>query len=207
MTIHVDIHVLCGSATPPAWRDAAIRSARQPGARVWPLPAIPGDFGAARARGWASGTAPWVSFVDDDDLLLPGAVAACLNALADHPDAAGAFTDEIQALPDGTERMGLSTANGPWNPALHLLLAGYGHHFVVLRRIALRDVLPELPQWGGMADYVARGWVCQSGPLVRVPMVGYRWRVREGGAHTQIAPDLFLAARDRIAPVLRRYGA
>lgn len=206
MAVQVDVHVLCGPATPAQWQDAALCSARQPGARVWPLPALPGAFGAARARGWAVGTAPWVAFVDDDDVLLPGAVAACLDALADQPAAMGAFTDELQVLPDGTERPGLSTVNGPWNPALQALLAGYGHHFVVLRRAALQDLLPELPQWGGMADYVVRGLVCRFGPLVRVPIVGYRWRVREASTHTHIAPEVAAAARARVAPVLARYS-
>ena len=203
----VDIHILVDPTTPADWRTAALASADQEGAQVWPVPAVPGRLGAARALGYAQGTAPLVGFVDDDDLLLPGAVAAIKSALAARPDAAGAFTDEAWETPAG-DRPGLSTLNGSaWNPGLSLLLGGYAHHFLVLRRAAIQDVLGELEAWGPWADYVLRGLACRFGPLVHVPMTGYRWRVRAHRTHTRIAPAQYAAAQARIAPILRRYGA
>jgi glycosyltransferase involved in cell wall biosynthesis len=63
--------------------------AQQTDPRLRYLVLRPGRLGSgARNAGFATVEAPYVLFLDDDDLLLPGAVAALLRALEAHPEAA-----------------------------------------------------------------------------------------------------------------------
>lgn len=70
-----------------------------------------GGWGAGRARnaGLERATTPFVSFVDSDDLLLPGALTALEDALAGHPDAPFAFGLGLAAShdPSGWAQRGL----------------------------------------------------------------------------------------------------
>jgi hypothetical protein len=51
------------------------------------LPGENGHIGRGRARGYALGTQPYVTYVDHDDYLLPDALAALWPALQQAPDA------------------------------------------------------------------------------------------------------------------------
>ncbi|EWS77238.1 glycosyltransferase family 2 protein [Xylella taiwanensis] len=83
----LDVHILTLPDTPVAWvqqRRAAIAAAvAQAGYRVviHELPGIIGHIGRGRARGYRLGTQPYVTYIDDDDVVLPGAFTALGPAL------------------------------------------------------------------------------------------------------------------------------
>lgn len=67
--------------------DAAVASGSLPGLRhVFETQA---GLTSARLRGVRETEAPWIAFVDDDNLLEPGWVAAVAQAIAAHPEAGG----------------------------------------------------------------------------------------------------------------------
>jgi len=59
---------------------------------------------AARNTGWRAISAPFVTFLDADDRLLPRAIEANLARLGEHPDAPFAYGAYVDVHPDGTRR-------------------------------------------------------------------------------------------------------
>lgn len=57
-------------------------------ARVWPVTGVEGHIGQGRYAGFAMGDAPFVTYVDDDDMVQPGLLDALVDVLRQHPDAA-----------------------------------------------------------------------------------------------------------------------
>lgn len=97
--IELDVHVLLSPNTKPEWQQQCLRSIGHAVQRagfpvhVHPCPAIPGDVGAARAVGYAKGSAPWKTYVDDDDHVLPDAFEVLGQHLAS-TNAAAVFPRE-----------------------------------------------------------------------------------------------------------------
>lgn len=77
--LELDVHVLTASDTPCDWQNQCLVSIRNAvkyatfPVHIHVVDAIPGNQGAARAAGYAAGTAPWKTYVDDDDIVLPDA--------------------------------------------------------------------------------------------------------------------------------------
>ncbi len=116
----LDVHVLTITDTPAAWTDqrrssiaAAVEAAGFP-VLVHEIAGEPGHIGHGRARGYALGVQPYVTYVDCDDYLLPGAFSALAEALTAGHDAIapGEITEQ-----NGVRRL----AQGP-------------HHLVCYRR-------------------------------------------------------------------------
>jgi hypothetical protein len=89
---------------------------------------VPGHIGKARAAGYALGTEPYVTCVDDDDYVLPDAFAQMIDVL--RTGAAAICTPEL-TLQNGQRR--------PGRPR---------HHLIAYRR----DVLIDHAQWPCCGD-------------------------------------------------------
>ena len=163
-----------------------------------------GTIGEGRATGLAEGNAEFVSWLDDDDWLLPGAVESCLNALVDHPEAVGAFTDELRYREGIQVGVGEGNDTGPWSPELQLTRISYARHLVVMRRAAVMPFLPIIAQHASLSEYVLRGLIVQYGPWIHVERDGYIHRQHdENKANiTPTTPEQRKAAVDRVRPVL-----
>lgn len=91
--LSLDVHMAISSHTPRHWVNFAVRSVRRAAMQA-PFPVwlhlvkgVDGHIGQARAHGFAQGRAPYVTFVDDDDYVLPHAFRALHEALLQNPDA------------------------------------------------------------------------------------------------------------------------
>jgi glycosyltransferase involved in cell wall biosynthesis len=73
---------------------------------------------AARNSGFEVARGRYVSFLDSDDLLMPGYLEAMGAALDADPDAGLAYTDAWLMDAD-TRRIKRTTAMSPWTPAVH----------------------------------------------------------------------------------------
>ena len=89
----LDVHVLTMPTTRPAWAaqrrasiDGAIAAAGFP-VVLHEIPGVVGHIGKGRAAGYALGVQPYVTYVDDDDWLEPGAFSALHTALLSGHDA------------------------------------------------------------------------------------------------------------------------
>ena len=131
--------------------------------------------GAARMRGVAHTTAPYVFPLDADDLLVPGALARLADRLDAAPDAAVAWGD-YELFGDYDGRYRAPTAWLPWSVT-------YVNQYPIcslVRRSMLLDVGGwadgEYEDWGLWLAFVERG----LGGVAAGDVV-YRRRLREGG--------------------------
>lgn len=100
--VSVDLHILLSEDGDLDWRKQALDSidvavARAPfPVHVHVLPAVPGHLGQARTLGYSQGTAPYVTYADDDDYLLPEAFEVVADALSQRPLAVFPFEHHLQ---------------------------------------------------------------------------------------------------------------
>lgn len=119
----LDLHVLVMDYTPRAWLEQCRASIAEAAAAVdFPVhvhyvPGVVGHIGLARQRGYAQGSAPFMTYVDDDDYVLPHAFACLEGAMRSDP--AVIFTREIREQ------------NG------HQFKSDMRHHLAVYRRDVL----------------------------------------------------------------------
>lgn len=200
----VDTHVLLLPETNQQWWEECQATLKDEPINLHLVDGIPGHIGKARAKGFQQGDSPYISFVDPDDLLIPGAFQACIDVLESNPQACGAFTDEILIDEKGeTLGSGIWTRR-PWNPLL-MLEPKYMHHITVMRReFVLRHLEEITTKWPNLAEFVLKGLLTQYGPWINAGKIGYKWRVGnpDGATHKSFPITGVYAARWRIIPLL-----
>jgi glycosyltransferase involved in cell wall biosynthesis len=138
-----------------------------------------GGLASARNTGLRHATSGLICFLDADDRLKPGALAAGLACFRSCPKAALVYGGHHQIGPDGSKR-GPDSYKPPGNDPYATLLAGnaIGMHAAVLFR---RDVLLAL---GGYDEQLRRGEdydlylrIAQRYPIASHPQIiaEYRW--------------------------------
>lgn len=108
----LDCHIIVRNDTPPDWLRQCVGSvmdaARYAGypVHVHLVPSIEGHIGKARSVGYAQGSQPYVTYVDDDDYVSGYAFAALTWALSQAPDAIFPAESQLQNghLNDGPQR-------------------------------------------------------------------------------------------------------
>jgi len=157
----LDVHILKRDKLDPAvWArcEASVASTR---AQVHVLPAEPGHIGRGRIRGFSQGDQPFVTYVDDDDMVTSG--------LLDYLDAVLARQPELYAIhvpglcgPEARTSTAPLRAGTTAFPEWRFMYMKYGvpDHMWVLRR----DRMPDLSFYEGyprkgdaklMFDYVS----------------------------------------------------
>lgn len=130
----IDVHVLTMPDTPEEWvrlrretLEAAVEAAGYP-VHIHEVAGIPGHIGRARAEGYARGSAPYVTYVDDDDWVDPQIFAVLEPHLDGSTDAI--FTHEVVHGDDGSQRI-----SEAW------------HHLCVYRRPLLEAISFDELTW------------------------------------------------------------
>lgn len=134
----LDVHVLVMRWTPQDWVAQCLSSIVE-AMRTTPfpmalhvLPGVEGHIGRARASGYACGTHPYATYVDDDDFVLPHAFAVLAPAIQ---SGARAIYGREYLLQNGAMRMRTNR-----------------HNLQVHRR----DALIDHAQWRGCPDIAQR---------------------------------------------------
>lgn len=199
----VDVHVLSFLGRPD-WLEQTLASLAAEPCRVWVIEGgFPGHIGAARAFAFGFGEAEYVSFLDDDDYALPGALATCVDHLDAHPDSVGVYTDLERLFPDGRREV---VRKPPWHPLRQLTSPNEITHLKVMRRALVMRHREELSQWPTFEEFVLCGLLATDGPWHHLPIVGAVKRARPA-AETSMrlaVPGLLDRAVRRIAPGLMR---
>ena len=199
MPSRIDCHVL-HCYEPPAWIDAALASLDGEPVNVHLCSGIPGKLGLARARAFARGKAEYVSWLDGDDEIMPGAFDAALAVLDADPGVVSTYCDiQLLGQPDGVGYLKKS-----WTPLKQLFGIAEVHHLHVMRRSAVQACLDDLEQWDGFEEYVLMGLLTRFGQHHHIPRQLYRFR-----QHNQYkragrigGPELFRQAQKVVAPIL-----
>lgn len=105
----LDVLTIVSSSTPPAYVSACRSSVKRAAAAagypvtIIEVPGVPGHIGRAMKRSLERSTAPYVAWVDDDDLVLPNAFAVLERHYTGKPTAIRAR--EVRVYPNGTIRL------------------------------------------------------------------------------------------------------
>jgi glycosyltransferase involved in cell wall biosynthesis len=178
-----DLHILTHAAARRDWLEQAIASVAGHPVTLHVIE-NGASIGAGRARALRLGAGEFVTWIDSDDVLLPGAVQACVDALDAHPNAVAAFTDHRQ-VDAGLRflRGGESTGTGPYDVRLMPYLGGYGEHLCVFRRRAVEPFLEGLADLHMGNCCWLRGMVATLGDYVHVERDGVLFRIHEHNTH------------------------
>jgi GT2 family glycosyltransferase len=139
-----------------------------------------GGIAAATNDALAAARAPWIGFLDQDDMLAPHALANVLRALADRPTTRFLYTDE--AVVDSRRRPVSIFLKPAFDPVL-LSGVNYVNHLAVYERdriVALGGVSTGLD---GSQDYDLVLRYCrglESEEIAHLPYPAYIWRRRPG---------------------------
>ncbi len=202
MVNKIDVHVLKIPSTDNALWEQCQQSLRGEPINLHVVDGVIGHIGRARYNGYSKGESPYISCVDPDDIVIPGAFEACLEALENRPEACGVFTDELIIDQFGKVIKPGIWSETNWNPLLQLE-PKYLHHIFVMRRSFVEKLHLELLKWPVLADYVLKCLITKYGPWVHVNRYGYKWRMMKGSYHTKMSLTAVTAARWRVIPTLQ----
>lgn len=149
----IDVHTILLGDENPEWLAQMVQSLAGEPVSLHIVRGEFGHIGRGRAEGFVRGSNPYVTYVDPDDWVLPGAFSACLAALEEAPELDAAWSDYV-----------LDTGQ-PFKNTLHHCV--YRRSYVEPRLEAVREemLVPE--------RVLAEG-VCAVG----VGVVGYVYRNR-----------------------------
>ncbi len=183
-------------------------SARDPRVRVVRRPEN-GHISAASNTALEMAAGEWVVLLDHDDTLAEHALALCVLALDDRPDAGLVYSDEDKIDESGTRSVPFFKPD--FDPLL-LLAQNYVCHLTMLRRDLARRVGGFRVGMEGSQDWdlVLRATEqLRPDQVVHVPHVLYHWRVHPGStaAALEAKPYAVDAGRRAVADHLARVGA
>lgn len=144
-------------------------------------------------------TGRFVGFLDHDDVLAPGAVAAVARALEAEPEADVLYTDEDKIDADGGHCEPYLKPD--WSPE-HLGSVMYMLHFLVVRKSLFLKLGGLREAYSGAQDYdLALRATAAARKIVHIAEVLYHWRKIEGSAAARVdaKPQALLAGRRALA--------
>lgn len=165
----VDTHVLHYSGR-ISWLKECLRSLENEPTN---LHLVVGGFrdsiGAARSFAFGLGDSEYVCFMDDDDMIIPGAMKVCIDYLDQNPDCVGAYTDRKHLRLNGSisnERL------GDWNPRRMVNNFAEITHLKIMRRSLVNKYLDELAKWRTWEEYVLCCLISKHGRWHHLPVFG-----------------------------------
>lgn len=159
----IDVHVLTHAGTRIDWLAECLRSLEDEPCTVHVIRNMGGTVGYGRAQGYQRGSHPFVSYVDSDDFVYPGVMAAVIEGLKTHTSVC---THEI-ALHNG-----VGFFRKPRG----------GHNLFAARREAIEPLLDHMETIDYLSDVMVRRHLKPA----QLDFVGYAWRLHEGQAHRNI---------------------
>lgn len=167
---------------------------------------FPNSIGQARAYAFTLGTSEYVSFLDDDDYALPGAMQQCVDYLDANPDCVGVYTNRYHLHANG--RMDPEYLR-PWHWRRMYHRISEVTHLKVMRRSAVIPYLEELKRWPTWEEYVLCGLMTAHGRWHHLPIFGAvkRYKHPSESSLRLSSGRLMQQARARVLPVMSSGGA
>lgn len=161
----VDVHVLTLPDSNSVWLEQCLESLHREPCNVYVVEGVKGHLGLSRIKGYSLGSAPFVSFVDCDDYVLPGVIDACLETIKADLQCSAVITKE-KILRDGNLLTQQSFG---------------GHHLYLAKRSCIELLFEDFKQHQFIVDGFTRDKIRPK----LVDFVGYVWRSHANGFHHQ----------------------
>lgn len=164
----IDVHILTRPEQNNVWFAECLDSLKDEPVVLHILQGVKDHVGLGRIQGFSQGSCEWVSFVDPDDVVVPGIFSKVLEVISTN-DVDAVFTEEIQVDADLKQ--------------LYPVRGFNTHHLMVFRRSLLTPLLDDLKDFPIKGDrYLATEFIKKhrAKPLHEV---GYKWRIHESNWH------------------------
>lgn len=182
----IDVHILTHPTQDrSATLDPLLRSLDREPVNVHLVPGVYRMIGAGRAKGFRCGNEGLVSFVDDDDEIVPGVFDKLLEIFEKDPEIDGACTRE-QAFINGEPVRTWAAQEFPWKyyDRRHYLNI---HHVVAYKRDKIDPYLDSLIDVPTSSEHTLAGLMLLNGAIIRhAPFIGYKWH-QHGGSTPSLA--------------------
>lgn len=188
MTHLIDVHILHLPDENQHWWKLCQESLQNHPINIFNCDGIPNNSPEARRLGYQHGTAPYVSFIDPDDIVLPGTFQKCLDVLEENPDICGVYTLSDTIDEDGNLiDVHFSHPFREWSVEImdnNLLEI---HQTCVMRREYVETYYKHhyynVPQCNVYDNTMLYIHLAKYKPWKAIDFVGYRWRKRIDGNH------------------------
>jgi hypothetical protein len=172
----IDVHVLTLPHERQDWLQTCLQSLEGHPVQVHVVEGIQNHVGRGRMIGFSQGASEWVSFVDDDDRVKPGAFASVLESIAQFPQADAVFTREELIDETGALLRPAKAIPERFSTSHLYQFFRWDHHLMVFRRRKLEPLLPKLMDFpmacnSFVSDFFLKHYAC-----VMNPYIGYQWR-------------------------------
>lgn len=142
-----------------------------------------------RIRGFNTGSSPYISFADPDDIVHIRGIEECLNVLENDQNISGVYTNSTVLMESGREF--LLYKHKEWTVEWHAKTALPIHQLCVIRREVMEQALRQLPKDNDIIkaaymfpEQLIFAHVAKIAPWKFLPdIIGYVWRKRASGAH------------------------
>jgi hypothetical protein len=178
----IDVHILTRPTSSKEWLAECIDSLKDEPVNLYVTQGVEGSIGQGRYHAFKLGNAPFVSFVDDDDLVVPGIYSEITNHLrADRV----VFTDEILIDKDGNFlKHGWSSHPEEWTELFPLITMVNGvkpryHHLVTLPRDQVIQNLDSLLLDTIYCEPNLVYRLAGSCEFMHLKSVGYKYRIHD----------------------------
>lgn len=184
----IDVHIIHNPNTPNEWFNAAVASVPTDICNLHIINMDNKSIAENRIRGFTCGNSEYISFVDDDDYVLPETFNKCLEVLEADKELAAVGTIE-SIIKDGEllspiERdiklvqNFINDVDKSWNQWKAL------HHVVVLRRSLVEEYFTSLS--GNYPERAFYKVLYEAGLKAKLLMFsGYVWRQHNNNYHTR----------------------
>lgn len=184
----IDLHMIDSGAH--AGNEALqIERVRHPLIEVHVAQPVWGNIAEARRRAYALGSHPFVTWIDDDDVVLDVSwVDRAVEILRGDPDVAAVYPRWRY----GGEYPAIETPVHTWHVMLsHRYRHPYAHHMTIMRRDNVAEFFHEVGERVMMRDQDLLLVAAQArfGRLVALPTVAYEWVMRSGSPRQRLEPE------------------
>lgn len=183
----IDVHVLHMPNENQEWWKGCESSLVGHPINIHNCDGIEGNVGEARRLGFNLGSAPYVSFVDPDDIVFPDSFQICLDVLEQHPEVCGVYT-----LSQAINSNGIIISR-PWYPYRPWSLYNMRlnvveiHQIAVMRRECVDEYhkldYPTLPLTNMYSNTMMYLHMALKKPWIAIDHIGYSWRTHKDGVH------------------------
>lgn len=183
----IDVHVLHMPDENQEWWNDCEKSLIGHPINVHNCSGINGNVGESRRLGFSLGSAPYVSFVDPDDLVLPNSFQVCLDVLEQHPEVCGVYTLSKVMNATGSISTNLLHPFRPWSFHNMKKCVVEVHQLVVMRRECVDDYhtldYPTIEVTNMYSNVIMFWYMAIKKPWIAVDHIGYTWRNHSKGVH------------------------
>lgn len=162
-----------------------------------------------RKIGYLAGYAPFVSYVDDDDVVRPGVYVECLRVLTENPEIGGVYTNSTIRYESGHEMRFFK--NHEWSLDWHRSVLTPVHQTILIRRSVMEIALERLAEHCGdippsmLMEQMIFTACASVAPWKFLNIDGYVWYKKSGGFHTRYQPDHIWTLKRHIDEMLDIY--